>query len=155
MAFGVLPSGSLIQTSSRPDLSDTNAMYLPSGDHFGDWLRDAIGSGAIRVMSPRVVAIVSNCPRAEITARWPDGDRSNPSSSFCSVTTSNSFSLSSVVIVIGISVDLPDATSSFQMPKFSSYTITLPSLDIDGQNRLPLVCLVICVGWPEPFDAMR
>ena len=71
-------------------------------------------------MSPRVVAIVRIWPRAEITARWPDGDKSNESTSFCTVTTSNSFSLSSVAIWILISLVLPDATSSFQMPKFSS-----------------------------------
>ena len=52
-------------------------MNLPSGDHFGDWLRDAIASGAMRVMSPRLVAIVSIWPRAEMTARWLDGERSN------------------------------------------------------------------------------
>jgi hypothetical protein len=33
--FGLFPSGSLIQTSSRPDRSETNARYFPSGDHFG------------------------------------------------------------------------------------------------------------------------
>ena len=95
-------------------------MYLPSGDHFGDWLRDAIGSGAMRVMSPRVVAIVRSWPRAEMTARWPDGDRSNESTSFCTVATSNSFSLSSVAISILISrrpagrhVELPDAEVLF------------------------------------------
>src|SRR5687767_11971728 len=37
--FGARPSGSEIQISSRPDRSDTNAMYLPSADHFGNWLR--------------------------------------------------------------------------------------------------------------------
>ena len=57
-------------------------MYLPSGDHFGDWLRVAIASGARRVMSPRLVAMVSSCPRTEITARWPDGEMSNASTSF-------------------------------------------------------------------------
>jgi hypothetical protein len=33
--FGLFPSGSLTQTSSRPDRSETNAMNVPSGDHFG------------------------------------------------------------------------------------------------------------------------
>jgi len=54
--FGALPSGSLIQISSRSDRSDTYAMYLPSADHLGNWLRDDIRSGATRVMSPRSVA---------------------------------------------------------------------------------------------------
>ena len=95
-------------------------MYLPSGDHFGDWLRDAIVSGATRVMSPRSVAIVRICPRAEITARRPDGEMSNASTSLVTVSTSTSLSFSSVAMSILISLVLPVATSSFQMPKISS-----------------------------------
>ena len=91
-------------------------MYLPSADHFGDWLRDAILSGATRVMSPRSVAIVRIWPRAEITARRPDGEMSNASTSLVTVSTSTSFSFSSVAMSILISlrlagrdVELPDA----------------------------------------------
>ena len=51
-------------------------MNLPSGDHFGNWLRDAMSSGATRVMSPRSVAMVRIWPFAEITARRPDGEMS-------------------------------------------------------------------------------
>ena len=95
-------------------------MYLPSADHFGVWLRDAILSGAMRVMSPRSVAIVRICPRAEITARRPDGEMSNESTSLVTVSISTSLSFSSVAMSILISFVLPDATSSFQMPKLSS-----------------------------------
>jgi hypothetical protein len=103
-------------------------------------LREAIRSGATRVMSPRSVAIVKICPRAEMTARRPEGDRSKPSTSFVMVSTSVSFSFSSEVMSSLISLVFPDATSSFQMPKLSSYAMTLPSLDIDGQKRPPSVC---------------
>ena len=95
-------------------------MYLPSDDHLGDSLRDAILSGATRVMSPRSVAIVRIWPRAETTARRPDGEISKPSTSLVTVSTSASLSFSSVAMSSLISLVLPDATSSFQMPKFSS-----------------------------------
>ena len=118
--FGVRPSGSLTQISSRPDRSDTNARNLPSADHFGVWLRDAILSGATRVMSPRSVAIVKICPRAEMTARRPDGEMSKVSTSFVIASNSTSFVFSSEAMSSLISLVLPEATSSFQMPKLSS-----------------------------------
>ncbi len=118
--FGARPSGSLIQISSRPERSETKARNLPSADHFGAELRDAILSGATRVMSPRSVAIVKICPRAEMTARRPDGERSNASTSLVIVSNSISFSFSSEAMSSLISLVLPDATSSFQMPKLSS-----------------------------------
>ena len=95
------PSGSLIQISSRPERSETKAMYLPSADHFGDWLRDAILSGATRVMSPRSVAIVKICPRAEMTARRPDGERSNASTSL-----RDRLELDLVLLLVGGDVEL-------------------------------------------------
>ena len=95
-------------------------MYFPSSDHFGESLREAILSGARRVMSPRSVAMVRICPRTEITARRPEGEMSNASTSLATVAASTSFSFSSVAMSILISVERPDATSSFQMPKFSS-----------------------------------
>ena len=152
--FGLFPSGSLIQISSRPDRSDTYATYVPSADHRGNWLRDAILSGATRVMSPRSVAIVRICPRAEMTARRPDGEMSNASTSSVTVSMSLSLSFSSAAISILISLLFPVATSSFQMPNSSSYTITLPSLDIDGQNRLPSTWRVTCTGWPPPAGTL-
>ena len=96
------------------------AMDLPSGDHFGDWLRDAMASGAMRVMSPRSVAMVRICPRVEMTARRPDGERSKTSSSLSTRSASTSFSLSSLAMSSLISVVRPEATSSFQMPNPSS-----------------------------------
>ena len=95
-------------------------MYLPSADHFGNWLRDAMRSGLTRVMSPRSVAIVRIWPRAEIAARRPDGEMSNASTSSLTARNSISFSLSSVPMSILISLLRPLATSSFQMPKLSS-----------------------------------
>ena len=95
-------------------------MYLPSGDHLGVSLRDAIASGTMRVMSPRSVAIVRIWPRAETTARRPDGEMSKLSTSPVIVSISCSLSFSSVVISSLISLLLPLATSSFQMPKLSS-----------------------------------
>ena len=71
-------------------------------------------------MSPRSVAIVRICPRAEMTARRPDGERSNESTSLLTFSTSVSLSFSSAAISILISLVLPVATSSFQMPNSSS-----------------------------------
>jgi hypothetical protein len=115
-------------------------MYLPSADHLGASLREAILSGASRVMSPRSVAIVRICPRTEITARRPEGEMSNASTSFVTVSTSIWFSFSSVAIST-ISFVRPDATSSFQIPVVFVDN-DLPSLDIDGQKTLPSVCFV-------------
>ena len=75
-------------------------MYLPSGDHFGDWLRDAIVSWAMRVMSPRSVAIVKICPCDEITARRPEGERSKLSASL------STRSVELVLLLVGGDVDL-------------------------------------------------
>jgi hypothetical protein len=83
-------------------------------------LREAILSGATRVISPRSVAIVRICPRVEMTARRPDGEMSKPLTSLLTGWTSISFSFSSVVISSLISVVRPEATSSFQIPKLSS-----------------------------------
>ncbi len=114
------PSWSEIHTSSRPERSEMNAIHLPSNDHFGDWLRDAMASGAMRVMSPRSVAMVRICPRAATTARRPEGERSKASTSLSTRWASASFSLSSLAMSSLISVVRPEATSSFQMPKPSS-----------------------------------
>jgi hypothetical protein len=59
------------------------------------------------------------CPRAEMTARRLEGERSKASTSFSTVTSSNWFSFSSAAICSVISFVFPEATSSFQSPKFS------------------------------------
>ena len=76
--------------------------------------------GLTRVMSPRSVAMVRICPRAEIAARRPDGEMSNASTSSLTARNSTSFSLSSVPMSILISllrpagdVELPDAEVVF------------------------------------------
>jgi len=71
-------------------------------------------------MSPRSVAIVRIWPRAEMIARRPDGEMSNASTSSLTAATVTSFSFSSVVRSIAISLVRPVATSSFQTPKLSS-----------------------------------
>ena len=58
--------------------------------------REAILSGAIRVMSPRSVAMVRSWPRAEITARRPEGERSKASTSLLTASYSSSFSFSAM-----------------------------------------------------------
>ncbi len=54
-----------------------------------------------------------------------------------------------------ISELLPVAVSSFHRPKFSSYTMTRPSLEMDGKNRLPLVWRVTCAGRPPRSEIFQ
>ena len=125
-------------------------MYLPSGDHFGESLRDAILSGAMRVMSPRSVAMVRIWPRAEMTARRPDGEMSKLSTSLVTVSISSSLSFSSVVMSSLISLSAPGG--DVELPDAEVVLVDdrpCRRLDIEGQNRLPSVCFVTCTGWPR------
>ncbi len=108
------------------------ATSFPSGAHCGDSFREAPLSGPMSVMSPLSVAMVKSWWRDEMTARLPEGERSKLSASFVMVTTSVAFSFSSETMSTFTSLARPVAVSSFHRPKSASYTITLPSLDIDG-----------------------
>ena len=113
-----LPSSSEIQTSCRPVRSETKAIHLPLGDQRGSCSRQAVS--VTRCGSPRSVATVKSSPCTVMAARRFDGERWKASASLARVTSSVSFSLTSDLMSMRISVDLPLATSSFQMPKLSS-----------------------------------
>src|SRR5215470_3664609 len=68
------PCSSQTQTSSRPLLSLTKAIHLPSRDQAGCPSR-APGVRVSRRTSPLSVATVNSSPCVAITARLPDGDR--------------------------------------------------------------------------------
>src|SRR4029453_15997331 len=67
--------------------SEARDVPAAGGDRSEFSPRRAVGPGPGRVMSPRRVTIVRTLPGAEITAGWPDGERSNPSTTLATVST--------------------------------------------------------------------
>src|SRR5262245_50423491 len=74
---GVLPSAPTTCSWYSPNASERWAVHLPSGDPAGS--RSRAPGVFVRVRtSPFSAGTVNNSPRAAITARFADGDRSNP-----------------------------------------------------------------------------
>src|SRR6185369_8871663 len=143
--FTVLPGSSERYSSSRPLRSLTNAIHFPFGDQRGSCSFHEVS--LTRCGSPRSVATVKISPCATTAARLLEGERWKPCASL-RVTSSFSFSFGSALISITISLLFPVAVSSFQRPKFSSYTMVLPSAEMLGKNRLPSPWLVTRVSLP-------
>src|SRR5271157_907081 len=141
-----LPSSPDTNTSCRPVRSETNAIHFPLGDQRGFCSRQ--GVSLTRCGSPRSVAMVKISPCTDMAARLLEGDRWKSSAVLLSVTSSVSFCLTSLFTSMRISLLLPLATSSFQMPKLSSYTMVLPSAEILGKKRLPSPWFVTFTGLP-------
>src|SRR5438128_5239689 len=72
---GVRPSLPTTCSSYSPLASERNAIHLPSGDHAGSRSR-AAGVWVRLRTSPCSAGTVNSSPRASITARLPEGERS-------------------------------------------------------------------------------
>jgi hypothetical protein len=74
---GNLPSADSTVSWYSPDASDQHAIHLPSGDQTGSRSR-ALGVFVRLRTSPFSAGTENSSPRASITARLPEGDRSMP-----------------------------------------------------------------------------
>src|SRR5215471_8740643 len=74
---GVLPSAAITYAWYSPVASPQYAIHLPSGDHAGSRSR-APGVFVRSRTSPFSAGTLNSSPRASITARFADGDRSKP-----------------------------------------------------------------------------
>jgi hypothetical protein len=100
-----LPSWATIQISSSPDLSDTYAIFDPSGDHTA--ARSCASEECVRLrVGPFSAGAENTSPRAQITTRSPFGLIATFSTSFAAETREGRIATPSFGTVIAIFLSL-------------------------------------------------